>query len=215
MSTFSCAFCKRELAMPQTDCNWRCYAIDRFIASSQNGGRIGPMVAYLMTHPDDLVDVLTETKATLNTACDEQDRQRRATVHALECIRRICDELWTDGPMPLSDVPELPTPRGHVRSAGKTDAILSSARELFLSDGYARTSMDAIAARAGVSKQTVYSHFADKDTLFAAVVASLRSEAGANQALVLPSDPTDVRAELTAFESTDCFSSLAVRTVLC
>ena len=59
--------------------------------------------------------------------------------------------------------------------------------------------MDAIAARAGVSKQTVYSHFADKDTLFAAVVASLRSEAGANRVLALPSNPVDVRAELTAF----------------
>ncbi len=199
MATFSCAFCKRELATQQTDCDCRGYAIDRFIASAQNRESIAPMVAYLTAHPDEMVDVLTETRAVLIAARDEQDQKRRAAEHALDRIRRICDEPWADSPAPLSDAPELPTSRGHARSAGKTDAILGSAKELFLSDGYTRTSMDSIAARAGVSKQTVYSHFADKDTLFAAVVASLRSEAGANRALALPSHAADVRAELTTF----------------
>ncbi|MNM41468.1 Bacterial regulatory protein, tetR family [compost metagenome] len=43
---------------------------------------------------------------------------------------------------------------------------------LFLSKGYANTSMDAVAAEAGVSKLTVYSHFNDKETLFSAAVVA-------------------------------------------
>ncbi len=40
-----------------------------------------------------------------------------------------------------------------------------------MSDGMDRTSMDAIARAAGVSKQTVYSHFSSKDDLFRSCVA--------------------------------------------
>jgi hypothetical protein len=36
---------------------------------------------------------------------------------------------------------------------------------------YANTSMDAVAALAGVSKLTVYSHFTDKETLFSAAIS--------------------------------------------
>lgn len=52
----------------------------------------------------------------------------------------------------------------------KRDAIARAALILFASDGYERTSVDAIAAEAGVSKRTVYSHFGDKESLFLAVV---------------------------------------------
>lgn len=44
---------------------------------------------------------------------------------------------------------------------------------LFLRNGYARTSMDQVAADARVSKQTVYKQFADKETLFRAVAAGV------------------------------------------
>lgn len=50
-------------------------------------------------------------------------------------------------------------------------AIRNAAIDLFMADGMDRTSMDAIAAAAGVSKQTVYSHFACKDDLFRSCVA--------------------------------------------
>jgi TetR/AcrR family transcriptional repressor of mexJK operon len=55
-------------------------------------------------------------------------------------------------------------------SAQKRAAILTAARELFLSDGFDRTSVDAVSARAGVSKRTVYDYFGDKQTLLQAVV---------------------------------------------
>jgi TetR/AcrR family transcriptional repressor of mexJK operon len=49
-------------------------------------------------------------------------------------------------------------------------AIIAAATELFTQSGYGAVSMDAIAAKAGVSKRTVYSHFPGKDVLFAAVM---------------------------------------------
>lgn len=55
-------------------------------------------------------------------------------------------------------------------SAEKRAAILSAARALFLHPGFDRTSVDAIAARAQVSKRTVYDYFGDKHTLGRAVI---------------------------------------------
>ncbi|KAA5843870.1 TetR/AcrR family transcriptional regulator [Pseudomonas chlororaphis] len=59
---------------------------------------------------------------------------------------------------------------GRPKDLAKRQAILEAAKTLFLSNGYANTSMDAVAAEAGVSKLTVYSHFNDKETLFSAAV---------------------------------------------
>jgi TetR/AcrR family transcriptional repressor of mexJK operon len=56
------------------------------------------------------------------------------------------------------------------RSAVKRRQIIDAATTAFLQHGYDGTSMDQIAAAAAVSKQTVYKHFADKQTLFAAIV---------------------------------------------
>jgi TetR/AcrR family transcriptional repressor of mexJK operon len=59
---------------------------------------------------------------------------------------------------------------GRPKSEQKADAILCAAAELFLRNGFQTTSMDAVAQRAGVSKQTVYSHFANKEELFKACI---------------------------------------------
>ena len=59
---------------------------------------------------------------------------------------------------------------GRPKDLAKREAILEAAKRLFLSNGYSSTSMDAVAAEAGVSKLTVYSHFTDKETLFSAAV---------------------------------------------
>ncbi|MFB6817977.1 TetR/AcrR family transcriptional regulator [Streptomyces sp. NPDC056347] len=56
------------------------------------------------------------------------------------------------------------------RSERKHRAILDAATTVFLDKGYSGTSMDDIAKRAAVSKQTVYKHFADKEKLFAEIV---------------------------------------------
>jgi TetR/AcrR family transcriptional regulator, mexJK operon transcriptional repressor len=50
------------------------------------------------------------------------------------------------------------------------ERILQVATELFLEEGYGPTSIESVAARAGVSKRTFYDRFDDKAVLFAAVV---------------------------------------------
>jgi TetR/AcrR family transcriptional repressor of mexJK operon len=45
-------------------------------------------------------------------------------------------------------------------------SIRDAAAALFLEKGYQGTSMDDVAARAGVSKQTIYTHFSSKEQLF-------------------------------------------------
>ncbi|MDO7901981.1 TetR/AcrR family transcriptional regulator [Pseudomonas sp. K1(2024)] len=72
---------------------------------------------------------------------------------------------------------DAPTGPGRPKDLAKRDAILEAAKSLFLSLGYANTSMDAVAAAAGVSKLTVYSHFNDKQTLFGtAVMATCQTQ---------------------------------------
>jgi AcrR family transcriptional regulator len=61
-------------------------------------------------------------------------------------------------------------------SPEKTAAILDGAMQIFLTEGYAGTTMDKIAAAAGVSKPTVYNHFTDKEALFNALVQKLAIE---------------------------------------
>lgn len=58
------------------------------------------------------------------------------------------------------------------RAAAKRGQIAGAARRLFLAHGYAATSMDAVTAEAGVSKQTLYVYFPTKLDLLGDVVAS-------------------------------------------
>jgi TetR/AcrR family transcriptional regulator, mexJK operon transcriptional repressor len=55
-------------------------------------------------------------------------------------------------------------------SETKRAAIVQAALRLFLRDGFARTSVDAIADEAGVSKRTIYNHYGDKENLFLSVI---------------------------------------------
>ncbi len=64
------------------------------------------------------------------------------------------------------------------RSVRKRQAILLAAESLFLEHGYLGTTMDEIAALAGVSKQTVYRHFADKERLFIEIVTTTVNQVG-------------------------------------
>lgn len=68
--------------------------------------------------------------------------------------------------MPRSAPRPRISPPGRPKDLAKRAAILTAATSLFLRDGFAGVSMDQVAAAAGVSKLTVYSHFGDKDGLF-------------------------------------------------
>src|SRR5215831_3778975 len=85
-----------------------------------------------------------------------------------------------------------------LRSVRKHKAILKAARAVFLRNGYLGTSVDEIAALAAVSKQTVYKHFADKESLFTEIVISTVNEASdqvSNEVLSIQ-DSGDVEADL-------------------
>jgi TetR/AcrR family transcriptional repressor of mexJK operon len=69
----------------------------------------------------------------------------------------------------MSDIAARPP--GRPKDQEKRAAILVAATRAFLELGFERATMDAIAAWAGVSKLTVYNHFASKDALFRALVA--------------------------------------------
>lgn len=56
------------------------------------------------------------------------------------------------------------------RSDARRRAILDVASEVFLSQGYAATSMSEIAARLGGSKGTLYNYFRSKEELFSAFI---------------------------------------------
>ena len=77
--------------------------------------------------------------------------------------------------------PPPPHAAAHVdeasRSTRKHRAIIEAATTVFLRNGYLGTSMDEIAALAAVSKQTVYKHFTDKESLFSEIVISTVNEA--------------------------------------
>lgn len=93
-------------------------------------------------------------------------------------------------------------PQGNPR---KRRAILDAAGTVFLRDGFARASIDAIAAEAKVSKQTVYNHFGDKERLFMAMTDDVQDRTVAHVMELMDRDfpdaskltgPQDLRAAL-------------------
>ncbi|SFJ70825.1 transcriptional regulator, TetR family [Bosea sp. OK403] len=66
---------------------------------------------------------------------------------------------------------------GETRSARKERDIIHAATVAFVSQGYDGTSMEEIATKAAVSKQTVYKHFVDKETLFGEVIRASAAQA--------------------------------------
>ncbi|HOV96406.1 MAG TPA: helix-turn-helix domain-containing protein, partial [Thermomonas sp.] len=89
--------------------------------------------------------------------------------------------------------PALP---GRPKDMAKRAAILEAASKLFVQHGFSGVSMDQIAAEAGVSKLTVYSHFGDKDGLFIAAVRA-HCEQGMPTNLFEPDPNQPLRERLT------------------
>jgi AcrR family transcriptional regulator len=68
--------------------------------------------------------------------------------------------------LPCETVVVKPATRGRPRDAGARDAILDATLELLADRGFHATTMDAIAERAGVGKNTIYRRWSAKDDLF-------------------------------------------------
>lgn len=79
-----------------------------------------------------------------------------------------------------------PARAGRRKDGAKRAAILAAARDLFFARGIDATTIEVIAAVAGVSKVTVYGHFGDKPTLFEACI---RAEASRMEQAFLLSPP--------------------------
>ncbi|MDI6027955.1 TetR/AcrR family transcriptional regulator [Corticibacterium sp. UT-5YL-CI-8] len=84
----------------------------------------------------------------------------------------------------------------------KRVSIVEAAARVFASEGFAAANIDVIATEAGVSRQTVYNHHGDKETLFVAVVREITDRANARFFETLdsfPDRPQDLHAELVEF----------------
>jgi TetR/AcrR family transcriptional repressor of mexJK operon len=80
------------------------------------------------------------------------------------------------------------------RQGAKREQIRAAAERLFLDQGFGETSMDAITAAAGVSKQTLYRYYETKAVLFADVLGQLIAE----PAPMLKDSPAAVRLRTRA-----------------
>ncbi|MCX2784559.1 TetR/AcrR family transcriptional regulator [Microbulbifer thermotolerans] len=102
------------------------------------------------------------------------------------------------------------TERKPTRSEMKHRAILDAAKRTFRELGIQGTSMDELAARAQVSKRTVYNHFASKEALIMELIAELWQQATLTaehaydpQAKLLPQLSTLIEAEIATISSHD------------
>ena len=80
-------------------------------------------------------------------------------------------------------------------------AVMDAARTLFLRKGYAGTTMEEIAAAAGLTKRTVYNNYGGKDALFTQIVADVIAYAeefarGLHEEFTVGITAANLRAEL-------------------
>jgi AcrR family transcriptional regulator len=101
--------------------------------------------------------------------------------------------------MPPIEDDVTPQPRrGRPRDPERLRRIVEAAHSHFNAHGLERASVDAIAADAGVSKMTIYSHFSSKVGLFEAVIRDRTDQVIAGLAGVEALDPTQPRKALLA-----------------
>lgn len=102
------------------------------------------------------------------------------------------------------------------RTEATTAALVDAARELFAREGYDAISLDAVAARAGVTKGAVYHHFAGKRQLFEAVFSREieRMTAPLVAAYSRKKDPWDAFKAASAAFLDECLDPAVQRIVL-
>jgi len=100
-----------------------------------------------------------------------------------------------DGSTSPSSVPTSHQPgrrrRGYARSLRTREAILDVTLELLRDRGFAGTSIDAIAAEAGVSKTTIYGQWRSKSEIVVDLLSRFTDEA------ILTPDTGDLRTDLS------------------
>jgi TetR/AcrR family transcriptional regulator, mexJK operon transcriptional repressor len=72
--------------------------------------------------------------------------------------------------------PHAPPRKRPGRPSLSNEALLDVALDLFLSQGFERTSIEAICAMAGMAKRTVYARYGDKQSLFKAALTRAIAE---------------------------------------
>lgn len=93
---------------------------------------------------------------------------------------------------------------GHTQrgQCAKRMSILDAAADVFCSQGFAGASIDEIAAAACVSRQTIYNHYREKETLFVAVVEDVMNRANTmlfSMLSTFPDSADNLEDDLTAF----------------
>ena len=93
---------------------------------------------------------------------------------------------------------DSPPRRGRPRDPDRLRRIVEAAHSHFNAHGFERASVDAIAAEAGVSKMTIYSHFTSKEGLFEAAIRDSTDRVMGGLAGVEALDPMQPRKALLA-----------------
>jgi AcrR family transcriptional regulator len=92
------------------------------------------------------------------------------------------------------------------KKAATREALLDAAGRVFARQGYVSTSVDEVAGEAGMTKGAVYSNFASKDDLFAAVIE--RHQDQRMLAIARSVDPSAPLAEQTTFAGAQFMAAL-------
>ena len=89
-------------------------------------------------------------------------------------------------------MPMIKKTRGRPIDNSKINSIVETARTLFAQNGFARTTLDAIAEMSGVTKMTIYSHFKSKQELFGATITNrIKKEFAFDIETLDPRNPSD------------------------
>lgn len=107
----------------------------------------------------------------------------------------------------MDDITPEPQRRGRPRRADTDQTILTATCELLLAHGYGRLSMEAVAARSGVGKPTLYRRWPSKAALVADAVVAGLSVRTAPMAKTTPVDSGEITHDM--HEWLDAYVSVA------
>lgn len=101
------------------------------------------------------------------------------------------------------DEPAPPPLRGRPPSLAAREKVLRAARDILLSEGFGRLSIEAVATKSGISKPTIYRNWANASELaMAALMADPQIEADKEKGSLEGALRSQMRALVTAFATT-------------